>query len=380
MSFQPFKVLNTIKSGIIDKFKGYSSAVDGITHSKAYKTIASKSGIIDYNPTNVTYNSPHNIKEEGKLFVYPEDAKDQEHYILIDVIRRIGGGMEGNSVRNSNTTKRADNLDQVVYGTNRFFGEGGRVGISPNPHKNLPTGAGSARRVLNTIAIYMPQSLKFNFSADYGPAEVGGGLGMLAKVKGLFTGDETLGATFGSGLQQTAKLLEGGSSFLSGGLLGGGGAALQRRTNVAPAAMTEMIFNGINYRDFSFTFKFTPRNRKESDVVNQLLHTIKDAMLPLKYGEGQSIAAYKVPHEFVIRFMKGTKINPFIDQIGLCACTGIDIDYGSDKFSTHAAGDPVSIDATINFRELELMDRSRYNSLRTSAIGGGMIPDRGRNR
>ena len=55
------------------------------------------------------------------------------------------------------------------------------------------------------------------------------------------------------------------------------------------------------------------------------------------------------------------------DQIGLCACTGVDIDYGSDKFSTHPSGDPVSIDATLQFRELELMERKRYNALRLSA-------------
>ena len=48
-------------------------------------------------------------------------------------------------------------------------------------------------------------------------------------------------------------------------------------------------------------------------------------------------------------------------------CTGVDIDYGSDKFSTHSSGDPVSIDATLTFRELELMERTRYNDLRTSA-------------
>jgi hypothetical protein len=69
--------------------------------------------------------------------------------------------------------------------------------------------------------------------------------------------------------------------------------------------------------------------------------------------------------------MKGTKINPFIDQIGLCACTDIDIDYGGDKFSTHPGGDPVSIDMTIGFRELELMERTRYNELRNSARLGG---------
>ena len=41
-------------------------------------------------------------------------------------------------------------------------------------------------------------------------------------------------------------------------------------------------------------------------------------MLPERYGEGSSIAAYKVPHEFVIRFMKGTAISSYLDQIGLC--------------------------------------------------------------
>ena len=30
--------------------------------------------------------------------------------------------------------------------------------------------------------------------------------------------------------------------------------------------------------------------------------------------------------------MKGTHINPYIDQIGLCACRGVDIDYGQISF------------------------------------------------
>jgi len=369
MAFQPFKAISTIINGLTKK----SNVLQGPT-IPSFSTIASKKGVIDYNPTNADYSSPHR-SDSNKFFVYPLDVKDQEHYILFDIIERTGETGDSSSVGNTQLTKRADNLNTVVYGANRFFSEGSTSGIL-----GIPTGKGSARVVKNSIAIYMPQTLKFNMSADYGAEEIGGALGAFAKIRDGVNSGTFFGSDMGAVAQQAGKLATGLSSFFTGGLGSGIGATVQRRTGIAPAAMTEMIFNGINYRDFSFTFKFTPRNRKESDVVNQLLHTIKDAMLPLKYGEGQSIAAYKVPHEFVIRFMKGTKINPFIDQIGLCACTGIDIDYGSDKFSTHAAGDPVSIDATINFRELELMDRSRYNSLRTSAIGGGMIPDRGRNR
>ena len=213
----------------------------------------------------------------------------------------------------------------------------------------------------------MPQTLKFNMQADYGAEEVGMITGAMAKLKDAVNSGNFFGADLGSIAAQAGKAVSGVGSFATGGLMAGTGAALQRRTGIAPAAMQEMIFNGIDYRSFSFTFKFTPRSKKESDVVNSILHCIKDAMLPEKYGDGSSIAAYKVPHEFVIRFMKGTAINPYLDQIGLCACTGVDIDYGSDKFSTHASGDPVSIDATLQFRELELMERKRYNALRLSA-------------
>ena len=357
MAFQPFKAITSVINGLKKK----SSVLQGVNVPN-FSTVASKKGVINYNPTNADYSSPH-TSDSNKFFVYPLDVKDQEHYILFDIIERTSGeGGSSSAVGNTQLTKRADNLNQIVYGANRFFSEGSTSGVL-----GIPTGKGSSRVVKNSIAVYMPQTLKFNLAADYGAEEIGAGLGALAKLKDATNSGNFFGSDLGAVSAQASKLLTGLSSFATGGLGGGIGAALQRRTGIAPAAMTEMIFNGIDYRSFSFTFKFTPRSKKESDVVNNMLHVIKDATLPQRYGTGSSIAAYKVPHEFVIRFMKGTKINPYLDQIGLCACTGVDIDYGSDKFSTHASGDPVSIDATLTFRELELMERTRYNELRRSA-------------
>ena len=152
---------------------------------------------------------------------------------------------------------------------NRFFGEGTASGVL-----GLPTGKGNARTIRDTIAIYMPQTLKFNMAAEYGPAEIGGVFGSMAKIKDAFNAGEFFGEDAGAIAQQAGKLITGLSSFATGGLGAGLNAAIQRRTGIAPAAMTEMIFNGIDYRNFSFTFKFTPRTRKESDVVNNMLHTI----------------------------------------------------------------------------------------------------------
>ena len=354
-----FKALTTLINGLKNK----GSVLQG-RNIPSFRTISSKAGVINYNPGNADYTSTrHSIS--NNFFVYPVNPEDQEHYILFDIIERVteeGGSGANRSVGNQHLTKRADNLNKVVYNANRFFGEG-----SSNIGFGIPTGKGSARNIKNTIAIYMPQTLKFNMQADYGAEEVGMITGAMAKVKDALKSGSFFGSDLGSITAQLAKGVSGVGSFATGGLMAGTQAAIQRRTGIAPAAMQEMIFNGIDYRNFSFTFKFTPRSKKESDVVNKILHAIKDAMLPERYGDGSSIAAYKVPHEFVIRFMKGTAINPYLDQIGLCACTGVDIDYGSDKFSTHPSGDPVSIDATLSFRELELMERKRYNELRLSA-------------
>ena len=351
-----FKVIGNIIKGLNKP----QSVLKGFNTPVSFQTIATKKGVINYNPTNVDY-SAHPITDSNKFYVYPIDKDDQEHYILFDIIERKSKGGQNFRVAGSQFTKRADNLDEVVYGANRFFSEGTTSGLL-----GIPTGKGAFREVKTTIAIYMPQTLKFNLQADYGAEEIGGGLGALAKLRDAMNSGDFFGADLAAVGSQVGKLVTGLGSFATGGLGAGVNAALQRRTGIAPAAMSEMIFNGIDYRTFSFTFKFTPRSKKESDVVNNLLHEIKESMLPLKYGTG-SIAAYKVPHEFTIRFMRGTQINPFIDQIGLCACTGVDIDYGGDKFSTHPSGDPVSIDATLTFKELELMERSRYNQLRSSA-------------
>jgi hypothetical protein len=365
----PFKALSSV-------IKQRANASKHIAMNTNMSTIGSSAlGVISYNPTNINYNTGSaaagKLTEGGNFFVYPLDKQDQEHYMLFDVVQRTGSSMNpgdhaesfnvqsfannnAGGVSNPGATVASKRLNTIIYGANRFFSEGGK-GLA-----GIPTGKGSARRVVSSMAIYMPQNLKFNLRADYGPAEVGIGIGALAKAKDFFYGGGNW-SDLGAAVSQAGKGIIGASAFLTGGLMGGVGAALQRRTGIAPSAMSEMIFNGIDYREFSFTFKFTPRSKMESDTVNKIVNEFKMAMLPERFGTA-SIAAYKVPFEFVIRFMKGTKINPFLEQIGLCACTAVEVDLG-DKFSTHSYGDPVTTNLTITFRELELIEKQRYAEL-----------------
>ncbi len=364
----PFKALSNV-------IKSRASASKNIAMNSNKSTIGSSAlGVISYNPTNINYNTGSaaagKLTEGGNFFVYPLDKQDQEHYMLFDVVQRTGSSLNpgdhaesfnapsannnAGGVSNPGATVASKRLNTIIYGANRFFSEGGKGLLG------IPTGKGSERKVVSSMAIYMPQNLKFNLRADYGPAEVGIGIGALAKAKDFFYGGKNW-SDLGAAVAQAGKGIIGASAFLTGGLMGGVGAALQRRYGIAPSAMSEMIFNGIDYREFGFTFKFTPRSKRESDTVNKIVNQFKMAMLPERYGTA-SIAAYKLPFEFVIRFMKGTKINPFIEQIGLCACIGVETDLG-DKFSTHSYGDPVTTNLTITFRELELIEKQRYAEL-----------------
>ena len=85
MAFQPFKVIKNIINGLNKP----SSVLRGaVLPSGNYKTIASAAkGIINYNPTNADYSSVRHRKSSDSVYVYPLDHKDQEHYILFDIIK-----------------------------------------------------------------------------------------------------------------------------------------------------------------------------------------------------------------------------------------------------------------------------------------------------
>ena len=75
-----FKVIGNIIKGLSNPQK----VLQGATVPN-FKTIASKKGVINYNPTGVDYSN-FSKTESNKVFVYPTtDLKDQEHYILFDI-------------------------------------------------------------------------------------------------------------------------------------------------------------------------------------------------------------------------------------------------------------------------------------------------------
>ena len=96
MSFKPFKALTTLINGLKNK----GTVLPG-RNVPSFNTIASKQGIISYNPSNADYTSASHTSRNN-FFVYPINHEDQEHYMLFDIIERVAeDGGSSTSVGNS---------------------------------------------------------------------------------------------------------------------------------------------------------------------------------------------------------------------------------------------------------------------------------------
>ena len=292
----------------------------------------------------------------GKILKYPQDLENANgHYIIFNVYARTSSdSYSPNLDLNIPPSERGSQMSpggayNDTFTNERFFDE-------------TTAGVGVPKKLIrDSVVLYMPDDVKVDYTSTYEPADVGMLTGVISAFADVMKGKQGWGDV-GTGVgMQAAKLLDNVGDFLSAGTAAGAAAKLQRVTGVSPAPMQEMIFKGIDYRKFDYTFKMTPRNRKEADEVNDIIDTFTFHMLPEKLGQGSALA-FRVPSEFSIRYMYRGKENNYLNQIALCALTNMSVVYGAgEKYVTYRANEhgapPVNTSVTLSFQELEFVDR-----------------------
>ena len=152
----------------------------------------------------------------------------------------------------------------------------------------------------------------------------------------------------------------------------------------------EMLFGGMEFRNFSLNYKMVPRNPTEARNIKNIIKTFKTAMLPSHstagnakiFGNDQSItfdekagwdiwgginrlsnnmhqidnAFIAVPNLCLVSFMNGSGLNPNVPQYKMCAITNVDANYTPDgAWATYADGTPVATTLNISFQETKLI-------------------------
>lgn len=132
---------------------------------------------------------------------------------------------------------------------------------------------------------------------------------------------------------------------------------LARGLGIVPNSNLELLFNAPTLREFSFQYRFSPRNRDEAISVNRIIRTFKQSMAAKKLDGKAGAASYFLgtPNVFKLRYRTegGAQIEG-VNKIKVCALTGFSVNYAADgNWSAYDKGQPVSSLVNMSFKELE---------------------------
>ena len=194
------------------------------------------------------------------------------------------------------------------------------------------------------IFLYVPDTLQDNVSVTYKEAEKGIVEGMIGS---LFMNED-----FGSqnSKEEVMNLVKSGAP---------GGDLVMQSIGKAVNPLKFQLFEGVNFRTYSYTFNLRPKNADDAQSIQEIIHAFKLSALPGTAGEASRI--YTFPNEWAIRFR-----GPFKDHIDyplVSVCTGVEVNYSDGQsFSTFIDGAPTSVGLTLNFTETSTLTRDKYKN------------------
>jgi hypothetical protein len=223
--------------------------------------------------------------------------------------------------------------------------------------------SGNTKRIDTAIALHMPPTVQSSYSADWGTSQFGltGSAIDAWKSMGDITDQNNWKNMWNGGKNTALELLK---------LTGVKVADTLLPTKIKDPYMwanqivenpyVEVIFNGISNRTFSFTFKFIPKSKKEQESIKQIVDTLKFHRAPER-KENLKNLYWAFPSTFDISFLKKNgQENEWLFKISTCALTELNVQQGSEThFGNFPDGSPFSTHITMNFTELEVLDKNR---------------------
>lgn len=192
------------------------------------------------------------------------------------------------------------------------------------------------KTVIKTIALYMPDTVDFQYNSQYGKTslkEVAQAVGSAVGLKG------TTSAIAGIVDSPVTKLL-----------MQTAGLAINPREQV--------LFDGIDFRSYQLAFTFTPTSRDEAIEVTNIVREFRSAMAPT-INSGKAGMFYDIPNTFDIDFLFNGKRNNYVNKVAESVLTNIDVNYAPNGWSAHTDGAPVQTTITMSFQELDLIDKTK---------------------
>jgi hypothetical protein len=218
-------------------------------------------------------------------------------------------------------------------------------------------GTREQKRLKTAIALHIPNNLSVNYSVIYNDEDTAFFAMGAAAVQQGWELTKALG-----GQENNADVTGTGASILTNLALskapGSIGSGISAASGLAANPKKEQVFKGVNFRTFSFDYKFFPRNSSEAQKVLNIIEQFKYHMHP-EFKDGNNFV-YIYPSEFDIFYYSGGRENTKVHRHTSCVLTDMSINYAPNgMFNTFSDGMPTQLDVTLQFRELALLTKEK---------------------
>ena len=210
------------------------------------------------------------------------------------------------------------------------------------------------KRLLDVITLHIQDRPAVNYSVQYQEDEIGTFGGFLAGGMGTAETQQGFGETAKEAATATGAAIIGGLSKV---LSSSAGRMLETGTKQKLNPFREQFFERVDFRTFNFRHTFMPKSQEEARKVRNIIKLFKFHMHP-EMASGKGLF-FLYPSEFEIKYYYKERENPYFNRISTCVLEDMNVEYGGDIFSTFETGQPVEVNMTLRFKELEVMTKER---------------------
>jgi hypothetical protein len=276
----------------------------------------------------------------GANLTFPDDLANNDHWISFEA---------------QETTGRAASAFETLSDT---------LGGLKNMKSTMTISGGS-------VFLPMPSNLSTDYNPDYTTPDLGAVAGQVLKPfdramygntdipGGVSVGGIAAGTTAGVGL----GIAQGIAGKIPGAESGQGvlGALLKVAGGVAVNPHKIVLFTGVSFREHTFSWRLSPKNRQESDTIRNIIDFFKFYSHPEYLAGG---LFFKYPEFFNIRFHHPD----YLFAIRPSVCKDVKINYHTQGYPAYVrnadgggAPAPAEIELTLTFLETEIVTKNSLN-------------------
>jgi hypothetical protein len=293
-------------------------------------------------------------------------------------IATAAGAVQGASTGAALAGALTSNIKAQV-GAGAAFGiaEGLTVGAATNYVINtLTKGIAVSPQLTNTlqtISLYMPDNLVANYNASYEEMSLTQDLGPTITTLRAITsavgkgGGSDIG-TNPSTIQAVVGAMQIAGVEIPGVEAGALGTLLQRAEGYALNPQIQMVYRGSPLREFTLSFKLTPRSKDEADQINDIIDKFKFYASPSlgqisgSVTEATTNSMFLIPPSvFNVQFFVNGAESTVLPKYGECVLISVEANYAPNGFAAFVDGSMVQTELTLSFKELNILTRNNFN-------------------